>query len=261
MKRILVSLFIALGMMTTGSALATTDQVATGEPTSERGNKDKQKETKEEEPATPEEATAPEKVERPAPESRKWPPITQAEVDRGHFTTGIKGREPVDNVNAVDNTTDTVFFFTEIRDGRGQTITHEWWHDGERIAEVPFNIGGNRWRVWSSKDMLNEWTGDWTVRVVDSQGNKLSEQSFRYTNAPEPAQAEDEPPADDKGRNNGKGQDKDKDNDKDKGPDKGPDMGMGDDRSDKKSGKGMDMESDAEQSDEEDSGDEGGGKS
>ncbi|MGH7481332.1 MAG: DUF2914 domain-containing protein, partial [Longimicrobiales bacterium] len=37
---------------------------------------------------------------------------------------------------------------------------------------------GPRWRTWSSKDVPADWTGDWTVRVLDANGAELESVSF-----------------------------------------------------------------------------------
>ena len=51
---------------------------------------------------------------------------------------------------------------------------------GDVMAEVSFNVGGDRWRVWSSKTLVPEWRGDWNVIVVDEAGNVLHEDTLIY---------------------------------------------------------------------------------
>lgn len=102
------------------------------------------------------------------------------EVARAQFTTGIEDREPVDDLSRLDTSRDQVFFFTELRGLEGRTITHRWMHDGEVQATVDFEVGGPRWRVWSSKDLLPDWTGGWTVVVVDDEGEQLDIRTFIY---------------------------------------------------------------------------------
>ncbi|MFA7620175.1 MAG: DUF2914 domain-containing protein, partial [Thiohalomonadaceae bacterium] len=70
--------------------------------------------------------------------------------------------------------TGRIYFFTELRDMEGQTVSHRWEQDGEVMAEVPFNVGGPRWRVWSSKNIDSGATGEWSVAVVDGAGNELA---------------------------------------------------------------------------------------
>ena len=106
-------------------------------------------------------------------------------VARSVFTTAIDNREPVDRVGQLSNDNAAINFFTEIRGMEGHAITHRWEKDGEVKAEVTFNVGGNRWRVWSSKNLDPSWLGNWQVSVVDEGGNLLAQESFAYIPAEE----------------------------------------------------------------------------
>lgn len=102
------------------------------------------------------------------------------EVARAVFTTAVADREPSDELSVVPNSTSRVYFFTELRNLAGQRVTHRWEQGGEVRAEVPFEVSGPRWRVWSSKQILPEWTGEWRVRVLDENGAELTSKSFSY---------------------------------------------------------------------------------
>ncbi|MDH5472891.1 MAG: DUF2914 domain-containing protein [Gammaproteobacteria bacterium] len=106
-------------------------------------------------------------------------------VARSVFTTGIDNREPVDQIGQLTNDNAVIYFFTEIRGMEGHTITHRWLKEGEVQAEVAFNVGANRWRVWSSKNLDASWIGNWQVMVVDEGGNTLAQESFAYIPAEE----------------------------------------------------------------------------
>jgi hypothetical protein len=82
------------------------------------------------------------------------------------FTTGIEDREPVDQITFVENGVKKIFFFSDLRGLAGRTVQHRWIYDGKTIAEVNFEVRGPRWRVWSSKELLADWIGDWTVEIV-----------------------------------------------------------------------------------------------
>ena len=116
-------------------------------------------------------------------------------VTRSAFTTAIEDREPVDQVSELSNDTTKIYFFTEISDMYGHAITHRWEQGGEVRAEVTFNVGGDRWRVWSSKNMVPTWTGQWTVSVVDEGGNVLTQESFNYVDAASAMDSSVEQPA------------------------------------------------------------------
>lgn len=105
------------------------------------------------------------------------------EVARAQFTTAIEAREPVDKVTILSNDVNKVYFFSELRNLQGQSVTHRWLLGGKVMAEVNFNVGGPRWRVNSSKTLLPGWIGDWTVTVVDNSGIVLSEYNFQYVEA------------------------------------------------------------------------------
>lgn len=102
-----------------------------------------------------------------------WSAVAVAQdagVARAQFTTAIEDREPVDQVHRLGTEHDRVVFFTELRGLEGRRVTHRWVHDGEVEARVDFEVGGPRWRVWSSKDLIPEWSGTWIVEVVDDEG-------------------------------------------------------------------------------------------
>jgi hypothetical protein len=104
-------------------------------------------------------------------------------VSRSAFTSAIADREPVDQVTHLDNDMTRIFFFSELTGLEGQTVMHQWEHNGEVMAVVPFEVGGSRWRVYSSKTLDPQWLGEWSVRVMDGTGNELSLDSFTYSKA------------------------------------------------------------------------------
>jgi len=46
---------------------------------------------------------------------------------------------------------------------------------------VVFDVKGPRWRVWSSKDLIEDWIGDWTVEIVTDEGEVLAAETFTYS--------------------------------------------------------------------------------
>lgn len=105
-------------------------------------------------------------------------------VARTAFAHKIEQREPVDTVSRLKPSAAQVYYFTELRDMGGQTVTHRWKYQGETRAEVDFEVGGPRWRVYSSKDFLPDWTGEWTVEVVTGDGQVVHRDTISY--GPEP---------------------------------------------------------------------------
>ncbi|MFQ5994659.1 MAG: DUF2914 domain-containing protein [Acidiferrobacterales bacterium] len=101
-------------------------------------------------------------------------------VARAVVTTGIEQREPIDKISSLATDNTRVYYFTDVRDLAGRTVTHRWEYNGEIMAEIQFDIGGERWRVFSSKTLMPSWSGDWKVSVVDADGNPLSVNTFVY---------------------------------------------------------------------------------
>lgn len=110
--------------------------------------------------------------------------VSSDHIARAQFTTRIDAREPTDRVETVfpsnGQSIRTLFYFTEITGLDGETVTHRWEHEGQVVAEVSFDVGSDRWRVYSSKDLNQAMKGDWRVVVTDSQGQVLKTESFAY---------------------------------------------------------------------------------
>ena len=112
--------------------------------------------------------------------------FSRGSVVRSAFTTEIAEREPVQNLKTLSTDQDKVMFFTELRDMSGQTAVHRWEHDGKVVAEIKFTVKGPRWRVWSSKNLTAENTGDWKVSVLNGAGEVISEKNLSYVAAAMP---------------------------------------------------------------------------
>ena len=115
-------------------------------------------------------------------------PRSGGTVARAQFTSAIQDREPVDKVSNLLNDKHRVYFFSEIKDAADQKITHRWEHDGKVVSETSFDVGGNRWRVYSNKTLDPSQTGEWKVSVVDEAGGTLGTSTFTYEAAPAAAQ-------------------------------------------------------------------------
>jgi len=117
-------------------------------------------------------------------------------VVRAVFTSDVVEREPSDELSHLANDTRRVFFFTELGELSGKTVIHRWEFNGKVMAEVPFDVTANRWRVWSSKTLDPLWLGEWTVSVIGMDGVVLEARSFRYAESVDAAPASPAPMAD-----------------------------------------------------------------
>jgi hypothetical protein len=88
-----------------------------------------------------------------------------------------------------------IYFFSELKDMANHKVTHRWEHSGKVMSEVSFDVGADRWRVFSSKTLDPSWTGEWKVSVVDESGNTLGTNTFTYVVAPPAAAAPTVPAA------------------------------------------------------------------
>jgi hypothetical protein len=108
---------------------------------------------------------------------------TSGSIARAQFTSNVLDREPVDDITELTNDTDKIYFFSDIRDMTGQVVIHRWEYNGNVMADVSIDVGGPRWRAYSSKNLLPSQTGEWKVSVVDGAGNVITEKTFNYVGA------------------------------------------------------------------------------
>jgi hypothetical protein len=105
-------------------------------------------------------------------------PAAEAQVARAVFARAIVEREPQNVASSLDADTSQIFFFTELLGMEGRTVRHRWALDSQVMADVPFQVGGPRWRVYSSKLLLPDQPGSWTVSVVDESGSVLRSEAL-----------------------------------------------------------------------------------
>ncbi|NLQ18080.1 DUF2914 domain-containing protein [Marinomonas sp. M1K-6] len=114
------------------------------------------------------------------------PAWAEGTVARAQFSTDVVDREPIDDIGAAVKVEygeiQRVYFFTDLRDMQGSQVVHRWSLDGEEQAEVGFDIGGDRWRVWSSKRLMPGFDGKWRVDVVQD-GMVIETRSFDYVDS------------------------------------------------------------------------------
>ncbi|MBC2711937.1 MAG: DUF2914 domain-containing protein [Desulfosarcina sp.] len=86
----------------------------------------------------------------------------------------VVDRMPVGSGDVIPAGTKRVFCFTRIDGAQGETeITHNWYYKGTLKASVVLPVRASKWRTWSSKNMLQEWTGEWMVEVLSKDGTPL----------------------------------------------------------------------------------------
>ncbi len=99
------------------------------------------------------------------------------QVARSAFTTGITAHEP-DSQLARISAGQEVYYFTELTGLQGHVITHRWEKDGAFQLGLQFPVGGQRWRVHSSKNITANLPGTWTVTVQNDDGAILRQDTL-----------------------------------------------------------------------------------
>jgi hypothetical protein len=103
-------------------------------------------------------------------------------IVRGVVTTGVINREPIDAATVFPPSVGALYYFTEVVGASRPTqISHIWYYDGQKVAEIALAIEADHWRTWSRKQILQNWIGPWEVEAVDPQGHVLSSQTFDIT--------------------------------------------------------------------------------
>lgn len=100
-------------------------------------------------------------------------------VTRAVVCTDVVDREPVGSASTFADSIATLYCFTELDGAEGQ-VTHVWHHGDQSRAEISLTKKAGRWRTWSSKRMVKEWTGTWRVDVRDAAGTVLKSVAFEY---------------------------------------------------------------------------------
>lgn len=118
-----------------------------------------------------------------APESSATPEdLIDGYVTLAQFTTEMEDGEPMNSIAFLDNKQREIIFFTEAEGFTGTQLIHRWEYKGQVMVEVPFEVDADPWQGWSSKQLLPEWVGDWTVSVVKPDGEVIAAESFSYSN-------------------------------------------------------------------------------
>lgn len=114
------------------------------------------------------------------------PPVPlPAQVARATFTTGLAAREPINQVSHI-NAGQTVYYFTELTGLQGHVVTHRWEYNGQFQLGMQFPVGGERWRVQSSKSITPNMVGTWSVTVINDNGQILRQDTLSVDSAATP---------------------------------------------------------------------------
>lgn len=105
-----------------------------------------------------------------------------ASISRAVFTTSLNDREPANDLQTVPYGEKTVYFFTEVLNASGSSVTHLWTYNDIEIARIKLNIGSDQWRTWSSKQIWHLTPGEIKVQVLDPDNMILAEKTLTIAN-------------------------------------------------------------------------------
>ncbi|HEX6983511.1 MAG TPA: DUF2914 domain-containing protein [Balneolaceae bacterium] len=101
-------------------------------------------------------------------------------VSNIQVATSIENRQPMGVDTSFAANVGRVFCFTRIKGATDTTqIAQVWYYKDQEKARIELDVRSNNWRTWSSKAILESWTGPWRVMVIDSNGNVLATTSFK----------------------------------------------------------------------------------
>ncbi len=100
------------------------------------------------------------------------------DIARAQFCTAIVDREPGDAPESITAGLQTLYFFTEILNGKDSTVSHKWFYNDVPIADVSLQVGADRWRTWSTKQVWHLAPGTLKVQVIGPEEQILSEKEI-----------------------------------------------------------------------------------
>ncbi len=111
--------------------------------------------------------------------------IESNRIARAQLTHGVNKSEPVDRLgNVVSMNADKlirVYLFTGMEGLKGETLYHDWYLSGKKMARVKIKVRSNQTSASSSKFIDQYMMGDWKVQVTTSRGDELVSARFNVT--------------------------------------------------------------------------------
>lgn len=106
--------------------------------------------------------------------------FAETSVSRIVMTNGIEKREPINSAVVFDKDVGRVYCYTEIETDKYPTeVTHIWIYDKNIEAEIKLPVKSPKWRTFSSKAILDNWSGDWKVEVYSEKGKLIDSIDFK----------------------------------------------------------------------------------
>lgn len=100
-------------------------------------------------------------------------------VVKAELATDVEDRKAVNVDTTFSADVGTIYCYNVIEGAQDTTeISHVWYYKDEEKARINLDVKSDNWRTWSSKTILEKWTGPWRVIIEDKDGNILATKSF-----------------------------------------------------------------------------------
>ncbi len=113
--------------------------------------------------------------------------ILEPGVKRFLLPGSVSNKEPLGELNDISFNAEgiaVVWTYSEVVNKRGSRLNYVWLHEGSQVATVKVDIGGNRWRSYSSKVINQSMSGSWRVELHDGEGRLLASADFLLSMTP-----------------------------------------------------------------------------
>ncbi len=105
---------------------------------------------------------------------------TSSLTAEAQICTGIQERMPTGMAETFPPEVGQVYLWCKITGSAGETtVKHIWSFNGKEVATVELAVKSSPYRTWSAKKIMPHMTGDWSVKIVDAQGNTIKEMAFK----------------------------------------------------------------------------------
>lgn len=116
---------------------------------------------------------------RPAAAQQAAPDSSQITISKAVMATGVENREPTGVAEQFPDSVGTLYCYMVVEGDFPETqLVQVWMHGDHEMAKVPLTVKGPRWRTWSTKKIMVDWTGAWSVKIEDANGNVLKTVNF-----------------------------------------------------------------------------------
>ena len=114
-----------------------------------------------------------------------WPTLVFAAaptpyVAQALFTHAVVHHQPVDSITRLSGGANQIYYFADLRNMTGQTVTERWTYHGRLVAQMFFQVRGPRWRVYTRAQLAPSEPGVWQAAVINGAGLTLAVNTLIY---------------------------------------------------------------------------------